>query len=952
MQLRILGPLELTDGDRLIAPGGAKQRAVLAVLVLRLGEVVTSERLIEDVWEGAAPSTAAKSVQVYVSGLRRALDEAGAGGALVTRPGGYALELDRERVDAYRFERLLGEARGAEAERAAELLREALALWRGPPLLDFTYQAFAQGEIARLEELRLTALEARIEADLKLGQYADVVGELEWLVAAHPARERLAGQLMVALYHCGRQAQALDVYQRIRAHLDDELGLEAGPELKALQTDVLNQSLTSEAPVSRVPVPPTPTIGRADDLDRLAAELAPGRLVTVIGPGGMGKTRLALEAGRRRRNAVFVALAPVAEAEHVAAAIAAALELAPAPGGPLEDQLARHLATRELLLILDNFEHVLDAAVLVADLLAAAPRLTVLATSREPLRIRAERTFALGPLESEAVELFVQVARARDAAFDPTVEELAAIGRLCRRLDGLPLAIELAAGRVGLLSPQELSARLDEGLDVLADGPRDVPARHRALRATLSWSYDLLEPSERAAFARLGVFAGGATVGTARAVSGVSLDVLEALCDKQLLVHGEGRIGMLETIRTFARERLAERPDAEAIARAHATHYLAFAEDLAQPLRRTSSPALLDRFAPEIGNVRVALTWAIGASEAETAQRLAAAFDAYLVLRDPAEGEQWLSAALALAGAAPAVRAAALHRYAYQLNFRGAYAAAEVAAHEGFDLSASIDDARGRALSLVDRTYSLMARDRGAEGVEVCLQAIEWARRAADDQALADAYLALASTSAALDDVVAAAAEAETLYTRLGNAWMAGELQVQVGYRALLAGDDEVAAQALARARGSAEAAGAAGEQRLAFVDGSSGLLAIFHGDYDEAASRFVAQLQGARTLGMGHCLHEGLVGIAAVLAATGEDVAAARLCGAADTFADDPRNGAIRPDGMIERRLDAIFAAARARAGEDFWDGARGAGACLDAAAAVELALASAPASSAGASR
>ena len=393
-------------------------------------------------------------------------------------------------------------------------------------------------------------------------------------MAAHPAHERFAGQLMVALYRCGRQADALEVYRRTREHLDGELGLEPGPELRLLQAGILRQSLPEEAAApprrrtASVPAPPTPTVGRAGDLARLRALLVDRatRLVTVVGPGGVGKTRLVTELGRAWPGAEFVSLASVAAAEHVASAIVHALDAPPALELPPEELLARHLKGSERLLILDNFEHVLDAAGLVAGLLAAAPSLQVVTTSREPLRVRGEHTLTLAPLEAvngngngiaAAVELFLHVARAREPGYTPPAGELAEIATVCRRLDGLPLAIELAATRVGPARAARARQRLDDGLDVLGRGPRDAPQRHRTLRATLSWSHDLLDPEEQAAFAAFSVFAGGADLDAAEAITGASADVLEELLDKQLLVRTGSRLGMLETIRLFARERLA-----------------------------------------------------------------------------------------------------------------------------------------------------------------------------------------------------------------------------------------------------------------------------------------------------------------------------------------------------------------------------------------------------------
>ena len=383
-------------------------------------------------------------------------------------------------------------------DRAAKLAA-ALALWRGAALAEFTYESWAQPEIARLEELRLAALEGRIEADLECGRDTELIGELEAIVKEHPLRERFRGQLMLALYRAGRQAEALDAFLAARAALVDELGIDPGTELQDFHRSILNQDpdLAAAVPVEptvRLPIPPTPLIGRDEERARLMRAFAEDdvRLATVTGPGGIGKTRLAIQAAADLALSFpdgvwFVELAPLREPEHVLSAITATLDA--------DGDLATHLGARRVLLVLDNFEQVLSGAAGLAPVLSRRPQVSVLATSRERLHLSGEVEFVPEPLQlSDASQLFTEPGGPTGVDLDPESEE---IGELCERLDQLPLAIELAAARTRLFSPNELLARLGNQLELLSAGPLDAPERHRTLSATIEWSYRLLSDSER-----------------------------------------------------------------------------------------------------------------------------------------------------------------------------------------------------------------------------------------------------------------------------------------------------------------------------------------------------------------------------------------------------------------------------------------------------------------------
>ena len=651
MRFGILGSFEVADDHgRDVALGGKRQRAVLAILLLHAGEVVSSDRLIDQLWGGRAPATAAHAIQVHISKLRRALGD----GVVLTRGGGYVLVCDRADVDVGRFEALVAEGRRAlhtnEPRQAAQCLRDALRLWRGPPLADFAYEPFAQGDVARLEEARLAAVEDRIEADLSLGGQAALVGELESLVREHPLRERLRGQLMLALYRAGRQAEALEVYQRARVHLAEELGLEPSPALKAIQAQILNQDPglsraamsgrdtpdestrdgsgtpadVAAAPEcmkrSNLPAPTSPLVGRAQEM-ALALELlaaAEVRLLTLWGPGGSGKTRLALEVAaaalpRYREGARIVMLAPIADRALMVSELARVLEIDPVSGESLERTVVSGLSGRELLLVLDNFEHLLVGAEVVAEVLANAPSVDVLATSREPLRIRGEHRMEVPPLPpGDAADLFLARASAVRPDISVDEEDLAAVDRICARLDGLPLAVELAAARVAVFAPRRLEARLAERL-ALPEGPRDLPERQRTLTATIDWSYQLLDPTERGLLARLSPFVGGVRVDSAESIWGAgAVDGLISLAERSLLRRredpdGEPRFWMLETVREFVFERATAEAVAPAAAEQHAEHFRTLAEQAAAHLDGRVERRWLDRLESDNANLRAAL---------------------------------------------------------------------------------------------------------------------------------------------------------------------------------------------------------------------------------------------------------------------------------------------------------------------------------------------------------
>ena len=1054
MDVRVLGPLELVEGGSDLTPSRRKHRTLLALLALRAGDVVSTDELIEALWGPDPPGTAAKALHGHVSALRKMLGAE----TIETRAPGYVLRLAPGQTDLGRFDELLGRARGeADTARKSELLRSALALFRGDPLSDFRYDEFARDEIARIEELRLTAIEERIDADLELGRQEELVPELEQLVSANPLRERPRRQLMLALYRSGRQGEALRVFQEARRAAVDELGLEPGPALRRLERQILAQDpaldagaedtrprgtvtflfsdiegstrllhelgpsyaqaleqhrlllrdafarhqgfevdtqgdaffvafpsakdavggaiesqralaahtfpsaaelrvrmgvhtceaqptaegyvgigvhraaricaaghggqvlvsqttreLLEEEPLDEValrdlgphrlkdltqaeriyqllapglerefpaletlearptnlPVQATALVGRERELrdarERLLADEV--RVLTLTGAGGVGKTRLALQAAADAleqfpAGTFFIDLSPIADSATVVPAIAGVLGVRESGTQPLAEALGEHLAERKLLLVLDNFEHVVAAAPAVSDLLAAAADVKVLATSREPLHLARERVYPVPPLAGEdGVALFVERAQSVRPDFELTEANASAVAEICRRLDGLPLAIELAAARVVLFPPAALLKRLDERLRLLVGGPRDRPERQRTLRAAVDWSYELLAEPRQALLARLSVFAGGWTLESAEAVGNGDLDVVEglsSLLDKSLVrlegTDEEPRFTMLETIREYARERLEERGEAEQFRRRHAEHLLAFAERERELARGPQEIESLDRVELELDNVRSALDWTIEAGEGVLGLTLAEALEPFWTRRGHLrEGLRSLEPLLAASPEAPvAIRA-------------GAYGVA------------------GRLAS------ELGSPERARPWYE---QSLELARSAGDREREAWALHGLGFVSALEREHAEARAlleKSHDLFVVLGQHAPAGGRLTFLAWIAQR--EDDVAAmrsyleRALDAYRRAGDVSGVAG------VLAGLGDVALMEGDWAKARDYFAAALTDAS---VPRDYLYFFAGIAVVAAKAGQATAASRLWGAAQ---------------QIEFELDASF--------------------------------------------
>jgi len=682
----MLGPFEVRADDGAFADvPGARLRALLAALALEPGHVVPKATLIDWIWGERPPPGAANALQRLASRLRKALPA----GVVEGQPDGYRLRVEPDAVDAVRFERLLGQARDDGDPRRVPLLREALGLWRGPALQDVGLEdspAF-DAAVTRLEGLRLAAMEDWFDAEISLGHGAELVTELTDLVAAHPMRERLVAALMRALVATGRDTEALLVYQRTREALADALGVDPSPELSALHVALLRGELgrREEERKTNLRAELTSFVGKDADIAAVRDLIAGHRLTTVIGPGGSGKTRLATETARTLLGdlpdgAWLVELASIGASGDLAQSALAALGvrdalLGGAPDAEPMDRLIAAIRERDMLLILDNCEHVIEAAASFAHrVLGECPRLRILATSREPLGITGEALWHVEPLalpaegadpgeieSSQAVQLLRDRADAvrKDLATD--ARTLSNMARVCRALDGIPLAIELAAARLRTMSLDQLANRLDDRFRLLTGGSRTALPHHRTLRAVVDWSWELLTDAERMVLRRLAVFSGGASLDAAEQVcAGDSveqrdvLELLTALTEKSLLLtEGDSapRYRMLDTIREYATGRLAEAGESDLARHAHLAYFTGLAETADPHLRRAEQLQWLATLEVEHDNIAVALRGAVAAGEAQGAMRLAAAAGWYWWLGGhKAEGLELLTGAASVPG--------------------------------------------------------------------------------------------------------------------------------------------------------------------------------------------------------------------------------------------------------------------------------------------------------------
>jgi predicted ATPase/DNA-binding SARP family transcriptional activator len=679
----MLGPFEVHTDDGVLADvPGARLRGLLVALALEPGHAVPKATLIDWIWGERPPADAANALQQLVSRLRKALPE----GLVEGQTDGYRLTVEPGCVDAVRFERLVGQARNDEDLRQAKLLREALELWRGAPMQDIGLDdspAF-DAAVTRLKGLRLAAMEDRFEAEIRLGHGAELVTELTDLVAAHPVRERLVAALMRALAAAGRDTEALLVYQRTREALADALGVDPSPELSALHVALLRGELgrREEDRKSNLRAELTSFVGRDADVGAVRELFAGHRLATLIGPGGAGKTRLATETARTLLGdlpdgAWLVELAAIGADGDVAQSALAALGLrdallGEAPNAEPTSRLIAAIREREALLILDNCEHVIESAAAFAHrVLGECRRLRILATSREPLGITGEALWRVVPLTLPAedadpgeIESSPAVRLLRDRASavrkDLTIDARTSMtmARVSRALDGMPLAIELAAARLRTMPLEQLANRLGDRFRLLTAGSRTALPRHHTLRAVIDWSWELLTDAERMVLRRLSVFSGGASLDAAEWVCAADaeevLELLTALTEKSLLLT-EGdqapRYRMLGTIKEYAAHRLAEAGESDFARRAHLAYFTELAESAEPHLRRAEQLEWLAALEAEHDNIGSAMRGAIAAGEAHGAMRLAAGAGWYWWLGGhKAEGNELITAATTIPG--------------------------------------------------------------------------------------------------------------------------------------------------------------------------------------------------------------------------------------------------------------------------------------------------------------
>lgn len=660
MQIGMLGPFEVrVDDGVFVDVPGARLRGLLIALALEPGRTVPKGTLVDWIWGDQSPADAANALQRLVSRLRKVLPE----GVVEGQTDGYRLKVEPDAVDAVRFERLVVQARNDEGPRRVGLLRDALALWRGTAMQDVGLPespAF-EAAVTRLDGLRLTAMEDRFDAEISLGHGADLVTELTDLVATHPFRERLVAAQMRALVATGRDTEALLVYQRTREALADTLGVDPSPELSALHVALLRGELGGRAETRKTNLRAelTSYVGKDADVTAVRELVTDHRLTTLIGPGGSGKTRLATETARTLLGdlpdgAWLVELAAIGADGDVAQAALAGLDLRDALLGETQnaeptDRFIAAVRDRELLLVLDNCEHVIEAAAEFAHRVLGECRMArILATSRESLGITGEALWPVVPLalpdedakpaeieSSPAVTLLRDRASAVRKDFAVDAHALATMVRVCRALDGMPLAIELAAARLRTMSIDQLANRLDDRFRLLTGGSRTALPRHRTLRAMVDWSWELLSDAERTVLRRLSVFSGGASLEAAERIcvsdAVVQEDVLElltALTEKSLLVaagDGAPRYRMLGTIKEYAANRLAEAGESELARHAHLDYFTELNEIAEPQLRRAQQVEWLATLSAEHDNISAAMRAALAAGEAQAAMRLAAA---------------------------------------------------------------------------------------------------------------------------------------------------------------------------------------------------------------------------------------------------------------------------------------------------------------------------------------
>lgn len=899
----VLGPLAVwtTAGEPFVVPE-AKVRLLLAALLTREGRAASAGALTDDLWGEHRPGNPANTLQTKVSQLRRTLERAepGARELMTHQPSGYVLAVEPEDLDVHRFRALTARAADTTDPRGrAALLADALALWRGPAYAGFEDEPFAVAAARRLEEERLLAEEDRAEARLALGEHGALTGELAGLVSRHPLRERLRGLLMRALYAAGRHSEALESYTELRARLQDESGLDPGRDLAVLHQAILTRDPDLEP--ARVPEPVrgnlpgslTDLVGRSTAVKEVGALLTDARLVTLTGPGGVGKTRLAIEAATRLAPTVAdgawlvelvgldnVACSTCPPEDLVAVVLAAVLDIReePAAAKPLAQSLADGLRDKEILLVLDNCEQVVEpVATLVERLLAAAPRLRILATSQEPLGLPGEHVWAVPPLdlpeqtdfaavrESSAVRLFATRAAAAAPGFALDADNAAVVSRICRTLDGIPLALELAATRVRTLGVHELHTRLDDRFGLLSSGRRGGPARQQTLRAMIDWSWDLLSEPEQIVLRRLAVHAEGCGLDAAESVcaggeisSADVLDLLSRLVDRSLVVSrpgktGEPRFRLLESVSAYALEHAKRAGELDELYLRHARFHLELAERGDAGLRGREQRRWLDRLDAEAANTRRALETLLRQGEHGLALRLTNATLWFWFLRGRlTEARRSLDQVLDSDTGAGDERAQALGWCAGIAVLDGT-----IIKGTAEETAWGITDPAARARSLWFLGYAWSTVGDLCRAEKLTLGALETARDSGDDWVAAAALADRAGHLVAGGDLTGAgrmAAQSAGIFDGLGERWGWLQASFVIGTLASIAGDYDHAARVHRESLRRAEELGLWPEvsYKLSWL----GRTALLTGDFEKAGEFH----ERARTLAVEHSFKPGEV--------------------------------------------------------------------------------------------
>jgi predicted ATPase/DNA-binding SARP family transcriptional activator len=796
LEVGLLGPLTLAvDGVTIDVPG-PRQRALLALLALAEGRTVTVDRLLEALWPAVALESGRRSLHSSVSRLRSQLGAAA--GRLVTRPDGYRLDLTGDELDLARARSLLASARVSAVEdpdRAFATLTEARALWRGPILADLDDIHPIAAAVQDATQLRLSVVDAWIASGVRAGHADEVVGPASEGVLADPLREPAVLLLMRALAATGRVPEALQAARQFRRRLAEETGLDASPALEELQRSITAGAAGGVSPPRRgLAASGPPLVGRDAEVASLRRLLAADRLVTVVGPGGTGKTSLAFEVARGDDAAVVLPLATVTDPAAVPHVLASALDLHVTDGDVLAAAVAV-VADRPLLLLVDNCEHLLDAIRDTVDVvLASCTRTRVLATSREPIGLPTERTFRLAPLalpapgqdprRSPSVTVFLdRAARVRPGHLQGP-DELEVVADIVRRLDGLPLAIELAAGRMSTLSVHDLLGRLDRSLDLLGDGRPSSDARHRTLRATLAWSYELLSEDEQLLFRHLSVFVDGAPLATAERLA-IDLQVtndpahaLARLVDASMVepefTEGGTRYRMLEVVRAFGRDRLAALGELDRAERAVITWASRFGSWLGTALASDDEPKADAALRRELPNLRAAWGLARHRGDLDAAVAVASGLFDAIAYRDLVELRGWVADLAADPALLAHPSAAAVLGHAAEAAYhRGDHGSAERLATQGLNLS---PDTRTAWYCHMPRSVVALARGDFAAAVTHAMQgaASSSSRDAHGIAALATAYAGDLDEARRLNDLGLADARSPSM--RSWGAYVAGEI--------------------------------------------------------------------------------------------------------------------------------------------------------------------------------